>query len=534
MKISFTKDSFDGKVNPSLFEFEHLDVSPLEFLTKLRNGFNYCGLFKDEKGNVLDEFNIKEKTKNNFLGTNVVTIDIDVVDPNEFPTIESYLNKIGDFKPSLVYPTYHHNKEKKGCDVICIRFHLVYLFNETLTDIDYYNVVDRIKQDLPTPTDENAEHHVQFFYGCYNFNEGYVFGRNKDNMKVWSITDLNKGFTDFDTFEELKYHKVLPEVVERPITEEYLKNLSEYHKLEEKFSKDDYKGYELNKWLYFDIKRDIEIKDLYKRYGKTYKCVYRKEKQEWCKFEDSLGGLQVIDKKEFFKLDWMPRELTIYDGERGGRRRFVYNRMCLVKLLKEDIGINELMFNYYVFVKQHVLNSGKQKVFNHKKILDECMKIVKTPIEELRERYKKVIDKLKQNPKLQNKSGLIATRGVRPKEVLKQWRMSIIKDTYNPNLTDKMNLFQFKLEVNSRRDLEDYIVEQLLDTSLTTFKRYKSEISSMYDVPMKSQTKVIHTDEELLSTIDFSLSSRENLKLLKLQGYKVGINRVQSLLKKYA
>lgn len=521
IKVSLTTDAYEGKLRPSLFRFETVDVEPIEFIQKIRNGYNYCGLFKNENGFILDEFSIKEKNKENFLGTQVLTIDVDDVDTSKFPTIESYLNAIGDIKPSFIYPSYSHNKEKENSNNVCIRFHLVYFFKETLTDIDYYNVVERLKKDLPTPTDKKAEHHIQFFYGCYNFTEAYIFGSSKDNIKVWSITDLNKGFTDFDNAQILNYYKTLPEITETPKNKFYYSNLKKYNMYVKNYLEKGYKDLDIS--MLMDMEYGITIKDLYRRYAHKYKSVYRVEEDSWVELAKGLPKIQVVNQEKFFMLNWLPKDVILKKRDRKGREKFTYNRMCIVRLLKHNISVNELIFNYYTFIKQHIDNNDH--VFTIKKLLDNSIKIVRTPMNILSKHYGKVRQLLKTKQELQNKGGLISKHKDGTSAALKMWRKKILNDTYNPNKTDKANLLLFKYHIRKLNNIPEHIKNKLVEISLPTFKRYKKE-EGIYSV-----SRNIHTDEELLGVIDFNLTGRENLRQLKFLGYKVGINRVQSLIR---
>lgn len=89
----------------------------------------------------------------------------------------------------------------------------------------------------------------------------------------------------------------------------------------------------------------------------------------------------------------------------------------------------------------------------------------------------------------------------------KEWNYHLIDLYYNPDLTVQDNLDSLKkngVEVSSR-----------------TLYRYCEDRGIVLKL----------TDEGLRKLINPSLSVRKNLELLKGQGYKIGINKVQKLLK---
>ncbi len=138
--------------------------------------------------------------------------------------------------------------------------------------------------------------------------------------------------------------------------------------------------------------------------------------------------------------------------------------------------------------------------------------ILQTEYEESREAVRKAMKddyhekKLVINPKYYEKyerSKMMADIRTGTKE----WNYHLIDLYYNPDLTVQDNLDSLKkngVEVSSR-----------------TLYRYCEDRGIVLKL----------TDEGLRKLINPSLSVRKNLELLKGQGYKIGINKVQKLLK---
>lgn len=212
-----------------------------------------------------------------------------------------------------------------------------------------------------------------------------------------------------------------------------------------------------------------------------YDYIYRTETPEW--IDDSY---QFTD-DTYLRLYYNKEKL--HDGEK--RRKRLFDRCCLRRLMVPWIDANTLLFNLYEDVHRFFDNSDE--VLTIEKLQEKVVSSMSYTIEELTEMYSETIAYYQTNrPKVIFKSGTsIVERNIR----LKDARYDLIQEEYNRNLTISENL---ALLQDKGFDIEK--------TTLYNFVKSK-------DIPTKPNKDLIH--EVLKMHYDTSLSIRKNLTNLK-------------------
>ena len=232
--------------------------------------------------------------------------------------------------------------------------------------------------------------------------------------------------------------------------------------------------------------------------------IYRKEKDEWI---DNL--YQFVD-KDYFSLYYNYNKVK--DGSQ--RRKKLYERMCLRRILYPNANADTLLFNAFIDVCRFFEVDNDLTIDCLVRNVESAMSM---SIEDIQSNFKEAIEELQKTRRPQN--GIILKRGVcfgavEISKKLKEIRWNIIEDAYNPELSIKENLIF----------LNDCLGIRISRPTLYRICKERNLITS-------TNTKNVVTDEEVLELIDTSLSERKNMNILKDNDICVGNRRMRKLLK---
>ena len=221
---------------------------------------------------------------------------------------------------------------------------------------------------------------------------------------------------------------------------------------------------------------------------------YRKEKSEW------IHELYQFIDSDYFALKYYL--IRIEDNMK--RRKKLYDRMCLRRIMYPTINRDEMVFDSLIDIMKFFDNEDG--------IIDKaCIKrniecCFAQDIESLKEHYSDYIAYLRQfNPK----RGIIYKNR---KCYTKETTYLILDDYFNPTFNIRENM-------------------EFINTQLPLFSISQSTLSRyIKDRGYKADIKKL-TEAELRNMIDRNKTGRENHRQLKEQGYKVGLNRIQQALK---
>lgn len=245
-----------------------------------------------------------------FRGAQVVFVDIDYT---RFKTIPEYLECL-TLKPTCVYMSYSDKHEKDG--VASRRFRLVYVLNRELNKMNM-NIVNRyitdcIVRDTGEPmADECGTRASQYFNGVSGNAEYYV---------------------TYNIYSRLDFPDSLPDVIVQPSSppsqQTSLPTVEFDNRLLHDMGTMDYE-----KFMHYNSRK--------------YHYIYRTERADW------TDGLYQMTDESYLQL-WWHRE-TITDGNH--RRRTLFKRACLRRLINPYVDANTLLFNMYLDFHRFIDNS---------------------------------------------------------------------------------------------------------------------------------------------------------------------------------
>lgn len=312
--------------------FREYDVTVDQFLEGATKGYTFCNLFAFDpnkeywfetcngrrykskplypKGNNQGCMRLEFKCDRFFRGAQTVYVDID---KTRFESIPEYLACL-TYPPTCVYMSYSDRLEKRG--VTSRRFRMVYVFDHVLGKEDL-NVVSRtitesIVRDTGEPMEDDCgERPSQYFNGVYGNKECY---------------------TSYRIYYRFEFPESLPPVDEN----QYQTQAQDPTKPTVVFDQQllrDMATMDYNTFMHHNSWR--------------YKYYYRTESDYW------INNTYQLTDDNYLQLWWPTERIT--DG--NNRRRKLFKRACLRRLIKPDVDPDTLLFNMYVDRYRFIDNS---------------------------------------------------------------------------------------------------------------------------------------------------------------------------------
>jgi hypothetical protein len=494
--------------------YKRTETTCEQLLNSLLDGHVFCHLFNPGKTRTDGSFSSSEKKDENFTGSYVIGVDIDHTSYN---TVEEFISKLS-FKPSFYYTTYSNLKEDKGP-----RFRLIYVFNTKIENPYFfryaaYALNTLIESETNEKIDDDCNLRCsQYFNGTNKNNSDIVLSFGITN-NIYSFEDINvnlDGYVDYlrhycyyktyNTDKIKSISNILYNLTNKIYT--FKKSTTYYIELQN----DNTTNITLDRVLetystattkcseefVSDMSRlDYDEFMKYNRHNYTY--YYRVEKDEWID-----GIYQYID-DDYFSLYW--NSTTVKDGQK--RRKKLFERMCLRRVINPSVDADTLLFNAYEDVHRFFEIDEDLTIDCLVRNVENAMSLC---IDDIKVNLSDTIEYLKSR---RPKSGIIIKAGVtgniaERNKVLRMIRYSLIADYYDASLSVKQNV--------------EIISNNLFKISERTFYNF------LHDFNLKTDYNKV-TDEELKSLLDINLSIRENMSILKDKGIKVGNKRVMKIL----
>lgn len=435
------------------------------------------------------------------------------IDYTNFEDVQDFINAL-PLKPTVTYMSYsdnlyktdkkqkHNPKYDETKGIKSRRFRLCYVFNEIVYGKDNYvkisSAINKMVEDATNEPiqDDCGTRCVQYFNGSMS-KEVYI------SYCVYSIDDFApymEKTKEAGDYQEKRQHPNADKNttdVPAPFTAEMKENANalqdEMRKRAEAILNPPFATEINTKLLISDMYR-LGYDDFMKKYRHLFKYHYRKDDGKWD--EDCM-----IIGDDYFALHFPTKPLK--DGEK--RRKKLYERMCLRRVMFPTITFNEVLFDAYEDLHRFIDNT--QDPIDNDCLIRNVESAFKRSVEELNVVYSDSIARLKSKAP---KKGIIynlhgtktpAERNRKKKEI--RWKM--LDDNYNPDDS---------LRENAKR----------LGFSEKTLRRY------CQDKDIDPHTKT--TDEELLQLIVPAMSIRDNVANLKdSYGINVSKDRVGKLKK---
>lgn len=457
----FISKAADGHAFCALY---HLNKDKMYYYTTT-SGKRYCGYPYHMRGAQTGALKISFKRDEFFTGSQAVFVDID---ETRFTDINEYIDKL-KYQPTAVYMSYSDAVVKNT--IYSRRFHMVYVFDKVLNKNEFIYCSRALTKQIEEDTgevvvDDCGTRLSQYFNGCYN---------NPENYKTYNI--YNVGDFDFDVdadADDCSTNKIDVDLVDVNFINK--------------------KSFTIDKFVVYDYDRlcagSISEDEFYKSRAwenlrQQTKYIYRVEKFDWIN-----NKYQFID-DDYFRFLFINNKVK--DGNK--RRRKLYDRMCLRRIMQPEITPNEMMVNTIIDIEKYFDNSDG--VLNSDFILSNIKSCFCNTIENIKKKYSGEIEYLKSVTK--------PKRGVIYKNKMAHSRettFDILDEYYEPEMSVKDNLEVIN-EVYGFKVSKTYIYEYI------KHKGYKTNKDKL-------------SDEDLLKLTDFSLTMNKNYKKIKDMGYKIG------------
>lgn len=405
-----------------------------------------------------------------FKSSSVVFLDID---NTKYPTIPDYLNTL-EFKPTFCYPSYSDNIQKNG--ITSRRFRMAYVFNSPMSAEQFRKANKSLncKTEIDTAEeldDKCNEAVSQYFNGVYDCTEKYYTGI------IYDYSD----FIDLET-NQPKYNTTAPEPEQEPTEKEIT----------------------YSKAMLYDMSH-LDYDSFMIRWRRHFHYSYDNSNPNgWIKWGETEIYYQFVG-EDYFKLYWNVNR--VQDGQK--RRKKVFMRMCLRKLMNPEISLDTLMFCAYEDIHRFFDNSDN--VLNPDYILRNATNAYKMELTEIESKYSDNIAYLRQtsNPKdhIILKSGSAA--GGQANLVKSEIKFSLIDGIYDTALSVKENLAKIEAELFpiSERTLYYYCKSRKIDTKEN--KQSKNEL--------------------ILEAYDPEISLRKNWDYINKNVCKVSLGKLSKL-----
>lgn len=514
--------------------FERTSVTSQELLNSLLDGKVFCHLFNPASTRKDGTFGSSQKKDDNFVGSYVIGVDIDHTSYN---SAEEYISKLS-LQPTFYYTSYSNMQKNEDGTSKGARFRLIYVFdtkiiNPYLFRYCAYNLNRIIERDTDELiTDDCNLRCSQYFngtnknnptvilsYGCsdavYSLEDINVDGNgygfidflcNYANYKtvstlrteeisklLFSITNntysFNKSIKQFQLVQNIQYvSTTLNDEMENKDTELFNVDVN-VSSISSSFSRAT--EIILNDWSRLDEEEFKKSRE-WEEARRTTKYIYRVEK-EWIN-----NTYQKVD-DDYFSMFYY--NSTQHDGQK--RRKSLYQRMCLRRIINPDITKDEMVVNTIIDIMRFFDNSDE--VLNSDYIRRNIESAFDVDVDDLEEQYKDTVKYLKETTK--PKRGIIYNgREAHSKETT----FSILDEYYDVNVSVTQNL-----------DILNNVLNYTVGKS-TVYDYLKNR-------NIKTDSNKV-SDEELIELLDVNLSVRKNLQFLKDNNIKVSKDRVNKLL----
>lgn len=522
--------SFDGD----------LYLTPSLLLEHLLKGHVFCHNFQPYQRRKDGTFGSSQKTKRNFRYTNLIGVDIDTTN---YKSVKDYIDRLR-LKPTFWYTSYSHLKYDMEKEYGGPRFRMIYVFNSRMDNPYYFRYcaskLNRMIEDDTGEkiTDKCNLNCTQYFNGtCIGNSDLYVesgitnFIYDLEDIGVRPIKSSDLDYIDYlchrcyySSLNMDDYFGIRNELW-RITGKDYKYNSKErifevnqedknntLHTINVELEKDRTLDYEsifetpnpetstysaaTNTILYDWDHRKIEDFLKCNKWNKALestKYVYRLEK-EW---DDK--NYQFVDDDYFSLFHFRSKRF-----DHQGRRKTLYQRMCMRRLLSPQITKDEMVVNTIIDIIKYFDNSDG--VLNSDFIRNNIDTSFSLSLDEINEMYKVSIDYLKAETR-PNK-GYIMRCGNDKQKV----SYEILDDYYNRDYSVNENCVILKENYNisfSKSTLYEYCNNRNIKTD-------KNKLS----------------DYEIMDLIDLTLSYRKSYEWFKDNNIKVGDKRLRRLYNK--
>lgn len=497
--------------------YERVSVTPQALLDALVGGKCACNLFNPKRPRKDGSFGTSDKCYDNFAGAFCVFVDIDETQRND---MREFIQALSN-KPTFAYTSYSNQQPGKGA-----RFRLAYVFNTPIvfhTPIEgvfhfrylAHKVYELIERDTKeTISDKCGLSPAQYMNGTNKFADGIIFDEYFSGA-VYEYPDFScndndfveylKRYCDYSGSPKSKYKRYIDSI----LSSYNISSISKNERERESKYNTVYDDCKKNEHLLCDMER-LSYDEFMREYRIKYEYIYRVEGEEWTPIIAENRYVQYQNIAEgYFSLKYY--STPIKDGQ--CRRKRLYQRMLLRRVINPDIKADELLFNAYEDLHRFFDNSGKNgaNVITIDELQHNVESAMRMSLQDIETEYSDTLTYLRSKAP---KSGRIykfkgVTTLAERNKAIKAIRWQIISDNYDWTLTPRENY--------------DYLQMIGITVSIDTIYRFCKE----YEIPTNVSQK--YKDSQMIAQYDDTLSLRANHKKLLALGYKISLGKLSKL-----
>lgn len=501
--------------------YERINVTPFTLLTSLTQGKCACQLFKPQQPRKDGTFGTTDKRYENFEGAYCVFVD---VDETKYQDMRAFIDRLS-LKPTFAYTSYSNQQPGKGA-----RFRLCYVFSKPVKGIFHFRylahkVYGKIELDTQeTIKDKCGLSPAQYMNGVNKYADGIIFDEFSSNA-IFDFQDFSccdedflsylQRYCDYSISQRRRYKRDIDSLRYSLCDDKERKtcDISYIYKTQAMTTDKKMNTHvccSFSGRFLSDMER-LSYDEFMQEYRHTIEYFWRKEDNEgWTLLLTDYGYIEYQDVPEgYFSLPYYMNKIK--DGQ--GRRKKLFHRMCLRRVMRPDVFADDLLFNAYEDLHRLMDNSGKDgaNIITIEELQRNVEDAMRLSVEEIETDYKDMIAYLRSRKPKHGKIyrfGRVTTTAERNKAI-KAVRWQEIADNYDWTMTPQENL--------------DNLGAMGIDISIATIYRYCKE----HDIP--TNVGKWYNDAQIMKRYDETLSLRANHKKLQEQGIKISLGKLCKL-----
>lgn len=499
--------------------YERVNITALDLLTSLTQGKCACQLFSPKRPRKDGTFGTTDKRYENFVGAYCVFVDID---ETKYKDMRAFIDELS-LKPTFGYTSYSNQQPGKGA-----RFRLCYVFEMPVYEKFHFRylaskVYEKIERDTnETIRDKCGLSPAQYMNGTNKAAPNIIFDEFSSNA-IYDFQDFSCSDQDFIQYLRRNCdYSVSQQRRHKRDIDSLLFSLVDVREIETR----DISNYNITQAITTDKKIDtcckfserfvcdmerLSYDDFMQEYRHTIEYFWRKEDNEgWTLLLTDYGYVEFQKVQDgYFSLPYYTHKIK--DGQ--GRRKKLYQRMCLRRVMRPDVLADELLFCSYEDLYRLMDNSGKNgaNIITIEELQRNVEDAMRLSVEDIETDYQDMIAYLRSKKPKGGKIyrfGRATTTGERNRAI-KAVRWQEIADNYEWTLTPQENL--------------ENLQAMGISISIATLYRYCKE----HDIP--THAGKLYKDALVMKMYDETLSLRVNHKKLQEQGIKISLEKLRKL-----
>ena len=497
--------------------YERVNVTSLSLLRSLTQGKCACQLFNPTRPRKDGTFGTTDKRYENFAGGFCIFVDID---ETKYQDMRAFIDRLS-LKPTFAYTSYSNQQPGKGA-----RFRLCYIFSKPVKGIFHFRylahkVYEKIERDTQeTIHDKCGLSPAQYMNGTNKAAPNIIFDEFSSNA-IYDFQDFScsdedfvsylQRYCDYSVSQKIRYKRDIDSLLYSLCDDKERKTSDiSYRSITQTITDDKKMNTRFSERFVCDMER-LSYEEFMKEYRHTIEYFWRKEDNEgWTLILTDYGYVEYQDLPEgYFSLPYYINKIK--DGQ--GRRKKLFQRMCLRRVMRPDALADDLLFNAYEDLNRLMDNSGKDgaNIITVEELQRNVEDAMKLSVEEIETDYKDMLAYLRGKKPRHGKIyrfGRVTTTGERNRAI-RAVRWQEITDNYDWTQTPQENL--------------ENLEAMGIDVSIATIYRYCKE----HEIP--TNVGKLHTDAQILKMYNETLSLRANHKKLQEQGIKISLGKLSKL-----